>query len=84
MNLSNLVPTRIVSNRIIVDQPTIFLTIPDTNIKVWDQIYSTNFLLANCAGIICPSKTYTFMRKKFNGRIHALEFKKKIRLDYKK
>jgi len=78
MNLTKITPLKIVSQRIVVDQPTIFLLFPDTNTKIWDQIYHTNFLLANCNGIICPPKTISFMRKKFNGRVHTLEFKKQL------
>ena len=78
MNISSITPIKISSSNIIVDQPSIFLVIPDTNIKIWDQIYNTNFLLANCEGIICPSKVYTFMKRKFNGKIHVLDLKKKL------
>ena len=78
MNISSITPNRITSQRLIIDKPTIFMVFPDTNIKIWDYIYKTNFLLANCSGIICPQKTISFMRKRINGKIHALEFKKKI------
>jgi hypothetical protein len=77
MNLSSITP-QIVTQRVVVDQPTIFLLFPDTNTKIWNSIYHTNFLLANCDGIICPPKIVSFLRRKFNGRIHALEFKKQL------
>lgn len=80
MNLSNITPMKIIAQKIVVDQPTIFMVFPDTNVKVWEEIYKTNFLLANCEGIICPPKMFTFMRKKFNGKVQALNFKKEMTL----
>ena len=80
MNLSTITPMKIVSQNVIVDKPTILMIFPDTNIKIWEDIYHTNFLLANCNGIICPPKILTFMRKKYNGKIHALDFKKQMAL----
>lgn len=77
MNLSNLTP-RVITQRIVVDKPTIFLTFPDTNVKIWDLIYNTNFILSNCEGIISPIKPITFLRTKFNSRIHNLELKKNL------
>lgn len=78
MNISNITPLKIVSSNIIVDKPSIFMVFPDTNVKIWESIYSTNFLLANCNGIISPAKMYSFLRKKFNGKIYVLDLKKNL------
>jgi len=78
LKISNVTPTRIISSKIVVDQPSIFLVLCDSNIKIWDYIYKTNFILSNCEAIISPSKIINFMRKSFNGKLHNLEFKKQI------
>ena len=78
MKISNITNNKIVSSKIVIDKPSIYLVFPDTNIDIWDYIYKTNFILNNCQGIISPGKISKFMNKSFNGRIQALEFKKQM------
>jgi DNA-directed RNA polymerase beta subunit len=78
MKLSNITPQKITSSKIVVDEPSIFLTFPDTNIKIYEQIYQTNFILSNCEAIISPGKMIKFMRKSYNGKTQSLNLKKKI------
>ena len=78
MKISNMTKSRISSSKLMIDQPTIFLTFPDTNIKIWDLLYDTNFVLSNCEAIISPGNMVKFMRKSFNSKAHSLDFKKKM------
>jgi hypothetical protein len=78
MKISNMTSNKISSSKMIVDEPTIFLVFPDTNLHIWDAIYKTNFISSNCEAIISPGKMVKFMRKSFNAKVHSLEFKKKI------
>ena len=78
MKISNMTKSRISSSKLMIDQPTIFLVFPDTNIKIWDLLYQTNFVLSNCEAIISPGNMVKFMRKSFNSKAHSLDFKKKM------
>jgi DNA-directed RNA polymerase beta subunit len=78
MKISNITQNRITSSKIVIDEPTVFLTFPDPTLPIWEVIYNTNFILSNCEAIISPGNMVKFLRKSFNAKVHALEFKKKI------
>ncbi len=78
INISGLRPTTMSKNAMRVDRPTLFITFPDTNLKIWNEIYQTGFLLSNCQAIISPSKRITIGRKPFNAKIHQLDLKKNL------
>jgi len=78
MKISNITSSRISSSKIVIDEPTVFLTFPDPNLPIWEVIYNTNFILSNCEAIISAGGMIKFMRRSFNAKVHSLEFKKKI------
>lgn len=78
MNYSSIQPTYVVKQKLYVDKNTIFVVLPDTNLQIWNEIYKTNLLLSNCVGLVCPNKIFTIGNKKFNGKAHYLEVKKRL------
>ena len=77
MNLSNITPNKVVrNNKIRVDQGSIVLLFPDTNIKTWDIDFNSLFMLSNCRGIVVPNRMFTIYNKKFNSRTYYLEAKR--------
>jgi len=41
-------------------------------------VYNIGFLLSNCKGLVVPNKVITIGRRKFNGRAHFFDVKKKM------
>lgn len=79
MNYESLHPENILINKkIYINKSVAFIVLPDTNLKIYNEIYNTNFLLSNCIGLISPNKVFTIGRKKFDGRKHYLDVKKNL------
>jgi len=78
MNYSAIHPTSIIRQKIYVDKKTILVIFPDTNIDIATEIYNIGFLLSNCRGLIVPNKVITIGRRKFNGKAHFFDVKKKM------
>ena len=76
MNYESIHPNYIIKQKLYVNKNTAFIVLPDTNLKIYNEIYNTNFLLSNCIGLVCPNKIFTIGKKKFNGKAHYLEVKK--------
>lgn len=75
-NISTLSPMTISKAKMRVDRPTVFITIPDTNVKLYSSIQSSGLLLSNCTGIVSPNKMVSVHNKKFNGKLQYNETKK--------
>jgi len=78
MNYSAIHATSIIKQKIFVDKKTIFIVLPDTNIDISKEIYNIGFLLSNCRGLVVPNKIITIGRRKFNGKTHFFDIKKKM------
>jgi len=78
MKYSSIQPTTTIKQKIQVDNKTIFMLLPDTNLDISQEIYNLNFLLHNCVGLVCPNKIITIGRRKFNGKAHFYDIKKKM------
>ncbi len=78
MNLSQIKRTHIVKTPVRVDKKNIIIYYNDDNLKIWKSVYDSNFFLNNCKGIICPNKMWTIYKKKYNGKHHYLDLKRKI------
>ena len=78
MNYSSIHPSYVVKQKIFVDKKTIFIVLPDTNLDISTEIYHMNFLLSNLVGLVCPNKVLTIGRRKFNGKAHFYDIKKKL------
>lgn len=78
MNYSSIHPAYVVKTKIYVDKKTIFIMLPDTNLDISAEIYNSNFLLSNCMGLVCPSKVLTIGKRKFSGKAHFFDVKKKL------
>ena len=78
LNLSSLRPTTLVKGTLRIDKQAIFIVVPDTNLKIWNEIYNTGLLLTNCQAIISPAKRFTIGRRKFNAKLHQLELRKQL------
>ena len=78
VNLSRVKPTSIIKGAMRVDQQSVIIVVPDTNLKIWDEIYDTGFLLTNCQAIVSPIGKLTFARKRYNSKIHQLDLKKNM------
>jgi len=79
MNYDNVHLSSLIKNqKIYVNKRVVFITLPDTNLEIWNEIYHTNILLSNCAGIVCPNKIFNIGNKKFNGKAHYYEVKKML------
>ncbi len=78
MNYSSIHPSYVVKQKIFVDKKTIFIVLPDTNLDILTEIYHMNFLLSNLIGLVCPNKVLTIGRRKFNGKAHFYDIKKKL------
>jgi len=78
MNYSSIHPAYIVKQKVYVDKKTIFIVFPDTNLDISAEIYNANFLLSNCMGLVCPNKVLTIGKRKFNGKAHFYDVKKKM------
>ena len=78
MNYSSIHPSYVINQKIRVDKKTIFIVLPDTNLDIALEIYKTNFLLSNCMGLVCPNKILTIGKRKFNGKIHFYDIKKRM------
>lgn len=78
MKYSTISPSRILKQRIQIDENTIFLVLPDTNLDISVEIYNTKFLLSNCKGLVSPNKIITIGNRKFNGKIHFYDLMKKM------
>jgi len=78
LNLSSLRPTTLVKGTLRVDRQAIFIVLPDTNLRIWNEIYNTGLLLTNCQAIISPAKRFTIGRRKFNAKLHQLDLRKQL------
>jgi hypothetical protein len=78
MAISNFTEHKLSKTNLIIDQPTIFMAIPDTNVNIWNVIYDVGMLKSNCEGIVVPNRMFKINRKTFNGRIHFLDVKKNL------
>ncbi len=81
MNYTFIRPTHVIKEKIYVNNKTVFIVLPDTNLKIYNEIYNLNFLISNCMGLVCPNKIFTIGKKKFNGKAHYLETKKALSAD---
>ena len=61
-----------------IDQPTVIMIVPDTNINLWNVIYNMGVLKSNCEGIVVPTKTFKLNNKNFIGKAHYLDIKKNL------
>jgi DNA-directed RNA polymerase beta subunit len=77
-NISNINPTTILKSGVRIDQSGVFILVPDTNVKLHDTIFNTNFLLSNCDGVISPTNIVTIYGKKINGKHINLDLKKSL------
>lgn len=78
MNYSSIHPAYIVKQKIYVDKKTIFIVLPDTNLDTSIEVYNSGFLLSNLMGLVCPNKILTIGKRKFNGKAHFYDIKKKL------
>lgn len=78
INISNLRHTSTVKGSLRVDRQTILILVPDTNIKIWDEIYNTGLLLTNCQAVISPTKRFVIGRKRFNAKLNQLDLRKHL------
>ncbi len=79
ITLSKMNENRISKNNTLrVDQPTVFLVIPDTNINIWNVIYNSGIIQTNCESIICSNKMFKINNKMFSGKAHFLDLKKNL------
>ena len=78
MNYSTIHTTSIIKQKIFIDKKSIFIVLPDTNLDISTEIYNANFLLSNCIGLVCPNKVLTIGKRKFNGKAHFFDVKKKL------
>ncbi len=78
MNYSSIHPTSIIRQKIYIDKKTILIVFPDTNVDISTEVYNIGFLLSNCKGLVVPNKVITIGRRKFNGRAHFFDVKKKM------
>lgn len=78
MNYSSIQPGYVIKQKLFIDKKTIFIVLPDTNIDIATEIYNTNFLVSNCKGLVCPNKILTIGKRKFNGKIHFFDIKKRM------
>ena len=77
-NISNISSNNAITSKIRVDRSSIFIVIPDSNIKIIDCLSNINFLLGNCDGIICPTNITTIYGYKIDGKLLNLDIKKKV------
>src|SRR6056297_3918093 len=80
ISMSQLNEKKISKNMLRIEKPTVFLTIPDTNIKSWNHIHNTGLFLSNCKGIVAPNKMFKIGSKTFNGKEHYLDLKKHLQV----
>jgi len=66
------------NNTLRVDQPTVFLIIPDTNINIWSTIYGSGLIQTNCESIVASNKVFKINNKMFSGKAHFLDLKKNL------
>src|SRR6056297_2826005 len=78
ISLSELNEKKISRKILRVDKPTVFITIPDTNIKIWNSIYQSGLFIYNAKGIVIPNKMIRIINKSFNGKEYALDARKKF------
>jgi hypothetical protein len=78
INISSVRQTTLIRNRLRIDRQSIIILVPETNIKVWDEIYNTGLLINNCEAIISPSKKFTIGRKRYNAKLHQLDLRKQL------
>lgn len=79
ITLSTINPQRIISGqKIRIDGRSVIAIFPDTDQKIWKQVYHLDFLLSNCKGIVAPNKNITIGKKRYNGRLHFLDLKKHL------
>ncbi len=78
MQLSKIQKNNVVKTPIRIDEKCILIVVPDTGNKIWNSIYNANTLINNCSGLICPNKMWTIFRKKFNGKHHYLDVRKRV------
>lgn len=78
MLLSNVKSTTLVRDYLRIDQRSIFLMIPDTNINVVESIYNTGLLLSNSIGLITPIKVFSTGTKRFLTKTEYYDLKKQF------
>ena len=76
--LSQMNENKISKNNLRIDQPTVFMTMPDTNLNIWNIIYDNGILKSNCEGVIVSSKVFKLNNKTFLGKAHYLDVKKNL------
>jgi len=76
--ISQMNENKISKNNLRIDQPTVFMTIPDTNLNIWNIIYDNGILKSNCEGVVVPNKTFKLNNKSFIGKAHYLDVKKNL------
>jgi len=78
MSLSELNEKKISRKLLRVEKPTVFITIPDTNLKIWESIYQSGLFIYSAKQIVIPNKIIKIINKTFNGKEYALDAKKKF------
>jgi len=72
---------RMISRTILrIEKPTVFITLPDSNVKIWDSIYDSGLFLFNGRGIIVPNRQMRIVNRTFNGREYALDARRQFQL----
>jgi len=80
LSMSQMSEKKISKHMLRIEKPTVFLTVPDTNIKVWDHIHNAGLFLSNCKGIVTPNKMFKIGNKTFNGKEHHIDLKKHLQV----
>lgn len=78
--MSQLTERRISRTVLRIEKPTVFLTIPDTNVKSWEHFHDAGIFLSNCKGIVTPNRMIKMGGRPFNGRIHHIDLKKHLQV----
>ena len=80
MNLSKIQKQSIIKQHLRIDKNSIIITLCDSNLKSWNEIYNTGIILTNCKGVIVPNRKFYIGRKTFNGKIVYLDAKKEYQV----
>ena len=68
----------IIRNKLQINQPTIFLVVPDSNINLIQFLPNLKFNLSQAAAIISPSQIFTIANKLYNGKKQSLKIKQEM------